>query len=259
MRLKIVSWNVCGIGSVLEHLPTDTDIACLQETQPSLEYPRIANGPGPTAIVPVSLRASVEPVALEPVPEAAAKRGAHPTSYPGTISVSLVTNPKTGAQLYVASTYVKWEKAGTGWIVPDASAHRLISDISSLIATENHKIPIVVAGDWNIFFQHGETPYWLGRYNSVFERMQALGFELIGPFCSENGLHRDAPHGLMQPPATSTPTYHTTHENPSVAWRQLDFVFASRSIAAEVTATALNREDEWGPSDHCRIVIEVPL
>ena len=79
------------------------------------------------------------------------------------------------------------------------------------------------------------------------------------PFCLESGLHRGAQRDLMQPPKTSTPTYHTTHESPSVAWRQLDFVFASRSIASEATATALNREDEWGPSDHCQVVIDLSL
>ena len=245
--------------SPLEHLPPDTDVALLQETQPSDEAPRIEHGPGPTAILAVSSRAAVQPIQLDSIPIAAADGRAHPTSYPGTISMSLVTNLDTDAQLYLVSIYVKWEKTGS-WIVSDASAHRLVSDVSSLIKTERHKVPIVVAGDWNLFFQHGETAYWFGRYDSVFRRMQALGFDLIGPFASDGGLHRNAPEReWMQPPETSTPTYYTTRETSAVAWRQLDFVFASRSIASGVTAVALNREDEWGPSDHCRIMIDVSL
>jgi hypothetical protein len=38
----------------------------------------------------------------------------------------------------------------------------------------------------------------------------------------------------------------------------MDFVFASESIAPLLTVHALNTDnEEWGPSDHCRIAIEV--
>ena len=39
--------------------------------------------------------------------------------------------------------------------------------------------------------------------------------------------------------------------------RQLDFVFASESIADSLTVRALNGDDEWGPSDHCRVLVEI--
>ena len=39
--------------------------------------------------------------------------------------------------------------------------------------------------------------------------------------------------------------------------RQLDFVFVSESIADSLTVRALNGRDEWGPSDHCRIAIDL--
>jgi len=38
--------------------------------------------------------------------------------------------------------------------------------------------------------------------------------------------------------------------------RQLDFVFASKALAEDVSVKALNYPEEWGPSDHCRVVIE---
>ena len=44
---------------------------------------------------------------------------------------------------------------------------------------------------------------------------------------------------------------------PADARLQLDYVFASRSIAQRVSVSALNAPGEWGPSDHCRILIDV--
>ena len=61
----------------------------------------------------------------------------------------------------------------------------------------------------------------------------------------------------MPPNTNYTPTYYTTSECPETADRQLDYVFASRGFHGSVTARALNEADEWGPSDHCRILIEV--
>ena len=41
------------------------------------------------------------------------------------------------------------------------------------------------------------------------------------------------------------------------ATRQLDSVFVSQGLADSVRVRACNDPDEWGPSDHCRLVIEV--
>ncbi len=38
---------------------------------------------------------------------------------------------------------------------------------------------------------------------------------------------------------------------------QLDYGFASRPIAHRLTVRALNAPKDWGPSDHCRIVIDL--
>ena len=37
----------------------------------------------------------------------------------------------------------------------------------------------------------------------------------------------------------------------------MDFVFASESIADSLAVRALNTEDEWGPSAHCRVLVEI--
>ena len=52
-------------------------------------------------------------------------------------------------------------------------------------------------------------------------------------------------------------TYYTRGESPRTATRQLDYVFASRGFHESVRARALNEVNEWGPSDHCRMLIEV--
>jgi endonuclease/exonuclease/phosphatase family metal-dependent hydrolase len=41
-----------------------------------------------------------------------------------------------------------------------------------------------------------------------------------------------------------------------VASRQLDYVFASRELAARLHVRAMNAH-EWGPSDHCRVEIHL--
>ena len=68
----------------------------------------------------------------------------------------------------------------------------------------------------------------------------------------------------MQHPGPTVPNYiqKSLGERPETAHRHLDHVFVSDEIADRVTATALNDPDEnsaacWGPSDHCRILIEV--
>ena len=55
----------------------------------------------------------------------------------------------------------------------------------------------------------------------------------------------------------NVPTYYTTRQTPATAENQLDYVFASRGFHNRVTVHAINDAEKWGPSDHCRISIEV--
>ena len=50
---------------------------------------------------------------------------------------------------------------------------------------------------------------------------------------------------------------HSNRQAPATATRQLDFAFASERLAKDVRVSAMNDPDHWGPSDHCRIEIEV--
>ncbi len=82
----------------------------------------------------------------------------------------------------------------------------------------------------------GSNEYWKARNKAVFDRMSSIGLPMIGP---------------------QGPTYYHTSQTPATATRQLDYVFASRSMKNSIRTTALNKPEEWGPSDHCRILIEV--
>lgn len=54
----------------------------------------------------------------------------------------------------------------------------------------------------------------------------------------------------------NVPTF-ALHKKAENAVDQLDYVFASRDFHEFVQTRAFNHIDEWGPSDHCRILIEV--
>ena len=182
----------------------------------------------------------------------------------GTITAARVTPKEDSIEPFIAvSMYGRWlsphPSTGSSWIYGDASAHRIISDLSAFIGHENpgtHRI--VASGDLNIFHGYGDAgdPYWEARYRSVFDRMAAIGLEFIGP---------QAPHGRQaekrlpgEPPDSRNVATYSHHNNPAVTDnRQLDFAFASRGFHESIKVRALNEVDEWGPSDHCRILIEI--
>ena len=66
----------------------------------------------------------------------------------------------------------------------DASVHRIISDLSAFIGHENRRTHrILAAGDINVTYGygHGSGPYWDARYRNLFERLDAIGLEFMGP------------------------------------------------------------------------------
>ena len=96
------------------------------------------------------------------------------------------------------------------------------------------------------------------RCHGVFQRINDLGLELVGPQFPAGRRSEREPTSYHEPPdSKNVPTYHTVKESPETATGQLDYVFASRGFHKSVTARALNDIREWGPSDHCRILIEV--
>ena len=87
--------------------------------------------------------------------------------------------------------------------------------------------------------------------------MDVVGLEFMGP-SYPNGRKAKNPSDWLTPDSLNVPTYYTIGEKtPEAASQQLDYAFASRGFHGSIRVRALNRIDEWGPSDHCRLLIEV--
>ena len=265
-ELHVVSWNIGLRDAPMRTLRgSGYDVALLQETRlPEDTWEREHYDRG-TAVLGLSAR--VKLLKLRSIPQ-----GRRPgqdefaVSAPGTIAAARIT-PWTGEPFIAVSLYARWERPhprtlstwGVGYA--DAMAHRAISDLSAFIG---HKDPakhrLLVAGDFNLI--HGATdtnPLALPeRDRSVFERLDALGLEFVGPQNPNGRSAEPTPQGLA-PNTRNVPTYYTSHQKPRTAANQLDYVFASRGFHRRVRARALNTPQEWGPSDHCRIAIAVEV
>ena len=97
---------------------------------------------------------------------------------------------------------------------------------------------------------------WYQRDIGVFARMDALGLEFLGPQYPDGRRAEPTPQGLTTA-TRNVPTNHTTLGSPATAENQLDYVLASRGFHNGVRTRAMNGVEEWGASDHCRILIEV--
>ena len=272
--IKVISWTSArreeawrllldgnaDIALLQEAAPPPADVAARLEVDPAPWRTAGAglNRPWRVAIAKLSHRVEVEWLEAKPLEDA--RPGELAVSRPGTLAAAKVYVPNAEPFL-VASMYAPWEKphAGTesSWIQADGSAHRLISDLSLLIGQQSgHRI--VAAGDLNILHGYGEggSPYWANRYATVFDRMTALGLPFVGPQAPGGRRAEPWPEELPQD-SKNVPTYYTSHQTPVTATRQLDFVFASNSLSERVFVTALNEPDQWGLSDHCRVLIEI--
>jgi endonuclease/exonuclease/phosphatase family metal-dependent hydrolase len=272
--VSLVSWNIARREEAWRALvDSDYDIALLQEAAepPSDVSPQLDVDPAPwrtagaglkrpwrTAVVKLSNAVGVN--WLEPKPMEEAQPGELAVSRLGTLAAAVVS-PADGAPFTVVSLYAAWEKAHSATasrlIYADGSVHRLISDLAALIDQRGaHRI--LVAGDLNVLYGYGEngSEYWASRYATVFRRMSAIGLSFVGPQAPEGRRAEPWPDELPRT-SNNVPTYHTRHQTPATATRQLDFVFASSGLAERVRVRALNEPDNWGPSDHCRVEIEV--
>ena len=270
--LRIWSWNVNGLHLWDRLTGAEVDVALLQEAPVPTASREGAVVPNPatswgtagwskrlgTAVVATSESTPLEPLPLTSAEERAP--GALLASRRGTLAAARVVIG--GERITLVSLYAGWEKSVLGdrpWtIYADAAAHRLLSDLSGIVdSARSHRI--IAAGDLNILHRYGDygSPYWGARYATVFNRAEAMGLRFVGP---------QAPHGRQASPrpaelpdgSQDVPTYHTRQQGPMGATRQLDFVFASDVLADRLSVRALNADPaEWGPSDHCRVAIEL--
>ena len=250
--VRVVVWNINGTQRALRELLTmDADVALLQEVsvggwewlaglgnevevtphEPWLPWER-SSYPRWPLVVKLSDRVRLDwfrnrgPAHWPSADE-------FPVSGIGTIAVARVTSVEEQEPFIAASMYSRLREphptvGDKQWFHSDASAHRIISDLSVFISPrEGSTHRILAAGDMNMRFLSRSRPN--GRVDSVRTRMTALGLEYIGP---------------QTPDGESVPTYHTRSEDPSTTSRALDHVFASRGFHHEVVVRAMNGADE---------------
>ena len=150
------------------------------------------------------------------------------------------------------------ELAAAPLSAPDVSAHRILSDISAFIGHEDpSRHRILAAGDLNMIYgATGRTLALPERERAFWDRVAALGLEFLGPQAPD-GWQPSAPQPDVPADTKNVPTWVRNGLKPEQANRQLDYAIASRGFHGRVKVRALNRSDEWGPSDHCRLMIEV--
>jgi hypothetical protein len=271
--MRLLSWNMAHVEAYWREIASDNDldVALVQEavpppvglsveTFPSDERWLTAGGKRRfcSAIARLSNRVKLRRIPTKPLVDAG--RDELGVSLPGTLAACEVTQ-ESGEQITVASIYGAWTspipwKEG-GWIYADASVHRLISDLSALVASQRgHRI--IVAGDLNILHGHGEggSTYWKARYETIFTRMAAIGLPFVGPQHPDGELCSSWPTELPSG-SKNVPTFRTRKADPLSATRQLDFVFASKDLAGRLRVRARNAGVDWGPSDHCRVEIDL--
>ncbi len=274
--LKLVSWNIAHRPDAWRYLlKSDADVALLQEAaEPPDDVeqkcgldsaPWQTGGAGltrpwRTAIARLSDRIKLEWIESKSIDSAGI--GDLAVSRTGTLSAAIMTSSSIDP-VTVVSMYASWENphvsTASSWIYADASVHRLISDLSTFIGQQDgHRI--IAAGDLNILHGYGEygNRYWAARYETVFARMSALGLLFVGPQ-TPGGRPADPWPDELPESSKNVPTFHTNRQTPTAATRQLDFVFASEGLAEHVKVSALNEPDNWGPSDHCQVEIEIRL
>ena len=279
--VKVVSWNIGKREKPWRELVQmasegDADVALLQEAEspPGDVVDRIEYVDGVfwnrqlydrwPLVVKLSDRITVEPYRQVP-PISDLGEDAIGVSGIGTIAAARVIPRDNKEEAFVAvSMYARWlrphpsTKSRWGVGYSDASAHRIISDLSAFIGHTNPtKHRILAAGDLNMFYGAiGSRVSLPQRDRTVWDRMQALGLEFVGP---------QAPHGRpaesepddVPSDTKNVPTFYRPGTKPATAVNQLDYAFASRGFHEQVSVRAMNEIEEWGPSDHCRLMIEV--
>ena len=287
---KVVSWNIAKRQKPWRQLlEMDADVALLQEASQPPDDVADRLGIGRTEhwdshywnsswhkgrfdnlydrwamVVKLSDRVDVEWFnQVSPICEPAADE--FPVSGIGTVAAARVT-PQHAPPFIVVSMYARWIKphpsTESKWRVgyADGSAHRIISDLSAFIGNvdpSTHRI--LAAGDLNTIYDMKDDydkTWTTARDRTIWERMNALGFEFLGPQ-RPNGRQAHPTPEFMNKDTRNVLTYYTVGNSAATANRQIDYSFASRGFHEGVKVRALNGVDEWGASDHSRLLIEV--
>ena len=284
--IKVVCWNIGWSYRPLDELLAmdDVDVALLQETSAGMpDYlaskggsvevsPQVPWEPWPyehydrwPLVVKLSNRVSVEwfKQVLPSIPCEGDDEIA--VSNDGILAAAKVIPIGDDGEPFIAvSMYARWFEPrptdrARAWIQSDAAAHHIISDLTTFVPYYDANAPqhrILAAGDLNMDFDFGRgTAEFALRANTVMDRMSALGLAYMGPQ-HPNGRRADPTPEHLPEDTRNVVTYYPG-ETPETARLQLDHVFASRGFHESIRTHAMNDVDEWGSSDHCRILIEV--
>ena len=281
MGIKVVSWNIDKRRKAWEELlDMDADVGLLQEVG---VVPRWVPGrPGVgiglrehwdshtwlagdklydrwSMVVKLSDRVEVQWF-KQVAPIAEPGGDDFPVSGIGTVAAARVV-PRKGQPFVVVSMYGRWIRwhptVKSSWKVgyPDGAVHRIISDLSAFIGSNDpssHRI--LAAGDLNMSFRSSDPHN--DRAQTVLDRMDVLGLEYKGP-TFPNGRRADPVPPHLTEASLDVPTFRGKGKDPATAQVQLDHVFASRGFHESVRTRALNEVEDFGVSDHCRVLIEV--
>ena len=161
------------------------------------------------------------------------------------------------------SMYARWMRAHPSagkrpGLHADLSAHRILSDMQTFMDyADPSRYRILAAGDLNLVYTTTGDGPWFRRERMVWDRFKTLDLEFLGPQ-APNGRQPELPQPGTSADTKNVPTYYTARQKCAAkAVRQLDYAFASRGFHEKVKVRALNGVEEWGPSDHCRLLIEV--
>lgn len=227
--MRLICWNMQhrrASWRFLHERHVDTDAALLQEacTPPREIRSRLDVGPGPWihkgwkgARAVVGVSGRVK-MERVPVSDIIESSSSHSTiKSVARLSVAIATLP--GQERIVLVSIESGGRATDR--VPD-----MMQEIRCHCGTD---LPYIVGADLTT---------WWDSDTRVFGNMMRIGLPLIGPHA---------------------PTFYSpiNGQEPSDAHRQLDYVFASRAIAHRLSVRALNDPADWGPSDHCRILIDL--
>ena len=146
-----------------------------------------------------------------------------PASGIGIAAAARVTLMSGASPFAAVSMYARWVQShrgvrGGNRTYADASAHLIISDISTLVTSDDSaELRIVVAGDLNVTFNavSNDNP----RSQAVLDRFRALGFEYLGP------QHPDGRRSSEQ--TQNVVTLRRPGKGPDSAYTQADHVFAT--------------------------------
>ena len=276
--IRLVSWNTAfSRRPWLELAEMDVDVALLQETctpppqvLDTMEFSPykhwLAENYTLTALRPARVVKTSDRVSVEWFEQVEPRRGVSEPHHMAVGDIGLCdaakVTPKDGTEPFiVVSMYAGWQSphpvAGPGLIFPDASAHHIISDLSTFVPTYDEENPghrIIAAGDLNVAFNTIDA--FEARARTILDRMSALGMEYLGPLFPNGRKAEPVPPHLAEE-SLEVPTYHTVAREPATAHVQIDHVFASRGFHNTITTRAMNHVEEWGSSDHCRILINL--